>query len=191
MDPLIKHPRTQSALDRQTHLEQTLLELLRSNPYPRITVADICRTAQIPRRTFYHYFDSKDAILKSLIENLIRRCSIQVMFNFEGGYDILKESLARNFRYWQGEGRTMLEVLLDNNLEGELVTYGLKWLRTENVSLVTRPDLSEKQLEIATTASVASFFSILHYWRNNSYRETPEEMAEYTAWFLAAPLFRI
>lgn len=191
MDPLIKHPRTQSALDRQAHLEQTLLELLRSIPYHRITVADICRIAQIPRRTFYHYFDSKDAVLKSLIENIIQRCSIQVMIDFHGSYESLRESLARNFCYWMSEGRVILEVLLDNNLEGELVAYCLKWLRTENIQISHRPGLSDKQIEIATTAGVASFFSILHYWRSNNYQETPEEMAEYTAWFLARPLFRI
>lgn len=187
---MITQPRTQKSEQRQAQLEKSLLALLRNNPYHLITVADICRTAEIPRRTFYHYFDSKDAVLKSLIENMIQRCSIQVMFEFQGGYDTLKESLARNFRYWLGEGRIMMEVLLDNNLEGELVASGLKWLRSEKVDFSRRPGLSDKQIEIATTASVASFFSILHYWRSNNYRETPEEMAEYTAWFLAESLFR-
>jgi AcrR family transcriptional regulator len=188
---MIKHPHTIRSEQRHAQLEQSLLQLLREKPYPRITVADICCAARIPRRTFYHYFDSKEAVLRSLIENMIRRCSIQVMVDFQGDYNSLLESLVRNFRYWRDEGRTMLEVLMDNNLEGELVTYGLKWLREEEISLTTRPDLSEKQLEIATTASVASFFSILHYWRSNGYQETPEEMAEYTAWFLAEPLFRV
>lgn len=188
---MIKQPRTPSAMERQQQLEQSLLTLLQSNRYPQITVTDICRTAAIPRRTFYHYFDSKDAVLHSLIENMIRRCSLQVMFDFHGGYEALKSSLARNFHYWQNEGKLMMEVLLDNNLEGELVAYALKWFRDENITFSARPGISAKQMEIATTAGIASFFSILHYWRANSYRETPEEMAEYTAWFLAEPLFRI
>ena len=186
---MIKQPQTPKAEQRQTQLEQSLLSLLHDNPYSQITVAEICRSASIPRRTFYHYFDSKDAVLRSLIEKMIQRCSMQVMFDFRGDFETFKASLARNFRYWQGEGRTMMQVLLDNNLEGELVSTGLKWLSSEKLMPFRRPGLSDKQVEIATTAGVASFFAILHYWRGNNYQETPEEMAEYTAWFLAKPLF--
>ena len=187
---MIKQPRTAKAEQRQAQLEQSLLTLLRDMAYPQITVADICRTAAIPRRTFYHYFDSKDAVLKSIIEELIQRCSLQVMFDFHSSYADFKKSLVRNFYYWRGDGRIMMEILLDNHLGGELVSAGLRWLRSERTDLTARSRLSDKQIEIATTAGVACFFSILHYWRNNNYQESPEEMAEYTTWFLAEPLFR-
>lgn len=187
---MIRQTRTQKAEQRQNQLEESLLRLMRGNPYPRITVADICRDAQIPRRTFYHYFDSKDAVLDSLIGSMIRQCSLEVMFDFYGGYEAMKASLVRNFYYWRGTGRTMMEVLLDNNLEGRLVAYAQKWIVEERAGLIQRPSLSIKQFEIVTMAGAASFFTILHYWRNNDYEESPEEMAEYTAWFLAEPLYR-
>ena len=187
---MIKQPRTQNAANRQTHLEQSLLELMRTTSYPRITVTDICRTASIPRRTFYHYFDSKDAVLDALIDNMIHRCSLEVMFDFFGGYDAMKASLMRNFYYWCGEGRAIMDVLLDNNLEGRLVAQAQKWLISEKANFSHPSGLSRKQLEIATMAGASSFFTILHYWRNNNYQESPEEMAEYTTWFLAEPLYR-
>lgn len=187
---MIKQPRTQSAASRQAHLEQSLLELMHGTGYHQITVTDICRNASIPRRTFYHYFDSKDAVLDSLIESLIHRCSLEVMFDFFGGYDAMKASLVRNFYYWCGEGRAIMDVLLDNNLEGRLVAQAQKWLISEKANFSHSSSLSLKQLEIATMAGAASFFTILHYWRNNNYLESPEEIAEYTAWFLAEPLYR-
>ena len=187
---MIKQPRTQNATARQSLLEQSLLTLMRDTNYNQITVTDICRAASIPRRTFYHYFDSKDAVLYSIIENMIRQCSLQIMFRFNDGYDAMKASLVRNFRYWQGEGREMMEVLLDNDLEGELVAHALKWISDERSSLPHPSGLNAKQIEIVTMAGAASFFTILHYWRRNNYQETPEEMAEYTTWFLAEPLYQ-
>ena len=47
---------TDRALRRQKELEDSLLVLLQSKDYAQITVTDICRQANIPRRTFYHYF---------------------------------------------------------------------------------------------------------------------------------------
>ena len=187
---MIKQPHTSSAVERQAQLEQSFLELLKARPYPQITVTDICKNAAIPRRTFYHYFDSKDAVLHSMIDGMIRRCSMEVVLDLEGDYDTLKASLTRNFRYWLEAVRPMTDALLENNLEGELVSQAIKWVNEEQCGISRRAGLNAKQIEIATTAGIASFFAILHYWRNNNYQETPEEMAEYTAWFLAEPLFR-
>ena len=46
-------PHTQAALKRRKQLADALLELMRTKGYAQTTVADICREASIPRRTFY------------------------------------------------------------------------------------------------------------------------------------------
>ena len=187
---MIKQPRTHGAIERQAQLEQSLLELMQNTHYSRITVTDICRHAAIPRRTFYNHFDSKEAVLDSVIEHMMQQCSLEVMFDFGGSLEDLKSSLTRNFRYWMREGRTILEVLMDNGLQGQLVAHAMKWVISEKPSFSRSPGLSAKQIEIITMAAAAGFFSILEYWRNNNYLESPEEIAEYTTWFLAEPLFR-
>lgn len=188
---MIKQPHTSSAIERQQQLEQSLLDLMQTASYHQITVTDICRNAAIPRRTFYNHFDSKDAVLDAIIEHMLQQCSLEIMFEFDGGFEDLKDSLTRNFLYWMREGRMMMEVLLDNGLQGALVSQALKWIHAEKPHFSRRTGLSDKQIEIATMAGAAGFFSILQYWRNNNYLESPEEMAEYTTWFLAEPLFRV
>ena len=62
-------PHTQAALKRRKQLMDALLELMRAKGYAQATVADICREASIPRRTFYHYFDCKEAVVDAVIED--------------------------------------------------------------------------------------------------------------------------
>ena len=58
---------TEYALQKKKHLENSLLNLMLLRQYNEISVTDICREAGIPRRTFYHYYESKDDVLNSII----------------------------------------------------------------------------------------------------------------------------
>ena len=180
---------TQAAQKRRTQLQEALLELMRTKGYAQTTVTDICRAAGIPRRTFYHYFDCKEAVLHAMVENMLSECSLAVMLEFNRGFDVMKESLIRNFRYWQGPAREKLDLLLDNGLSGEMMRYALRWLETEHLVLPQRPGVSEQELELLTMVGVSGFFTLLMHWRRNEYRETPEKMAEIAIRILSEPLF--
>ena len=52
---------TEESSRRQRALEQGLLNILGTVPYAKITLTDLCRQLQIPRKTFYRYFPSKEA----------------------------------------------------------------------------------------------------------------------------------
>lgn len=185
-----KHPHTAAAQKRRLQLEEALLELMRTKGYAQITVTDICRAAGIPRRTFYHYFDCKEAVAHAVIESMLNECNLTVMLELDRGFDIMREGLVRNFRYWQGPGRKKMDLLLDNGLSGEMMRCALRWLETERIGLPSRPGISEKEIEIVTVVGASGFFTLLMYWRKNEYQETPEEMADYAIRVLSEPLFR-
>lgn len=187
---MIKQPKNQSAAQRQTQLENALLVLMRSKGYAKTTVTDICREANIPRRTFYHYFDCKEEVLHAAVENMLRECMLKVMLEFNGGMEALRASLVRNFRFWLTEGRAKLDLLLDNGLAAEMTNCAMGWLAREHFSLPHRDGLNDKQMEIAIMLGASGFFSLLIYWRGNGYRENPEEMADYAVQFLSEPLFQ-
>ena len=186
---MIKQPKTRPAAQRQAQLENALLVLMRSKGYAQTTVTDICREADIPRRTFYHYFDSKEAVLRAVVESMLNECFLEVMLEFDRGYEIMKESLIRNFRYWQGEAREKLDLLLDNGLSGEMMQCALRWLESEHLGLPHRSGVSDKELELITMVGTSGFFTLLMYWRRNNYRETPEKMADFAMRVLSEPLF--
>ncbi len=181
---------TEYGNQRRALLEDSLMELLEQMRYPDITVKDICQKAQIPRRTFYRYFDNKESVLLAVVEHILNECSLEVMLEFNAGFDAMKESLIRNFRYWQGPARRRLDLLLDNGLSGEMMHCALRWLETERIGLPRPSGVSEKEIEITTMVGTAGFFTLLLYWRKNEYRETAEEMADYALRILSEPLFR-
>ena len=182
-------PQTQAALKRREQLMEALVALMSAKGYAQTTVTDICRAADIPRRTFYHYFDCKEAVLRAVVENMLSECFMGVMPEFNQGFDAMRESLIRNFRYWQGSAREKLDLLLDNGLSGEMMQCALHWLESERLILPQRPDMSQKELEILTMVGTSGFFALLMYWRRNDYRETPEKMAEFAIRALSEPLF--
>lgn len=63
-------------IDRRTRYTQSaikdaLLELLEESPYEKITVASLCRRAEITRATFYLHYDGLDMILNELLDEAL------------------------------------------------------------------------------------------------------------------------
>ena len=161
------------------------------HPYKEITVTDICQEAEIPRRTFYHYFESKDDVLDAMIENLMQRCFLNVMFDLHLGPEYIKESFVRIFRFWEGDDRTKLDALIRNGLESRLMTWSLQFIRAERIGILSNSNLDPKLVEIGLMVGVTDFFSLLFYWSRDGYRETPEQMAEYAIWVLPQAFFNL
>ncbi len=54
-------------------LENALTELLQDKAYPDISITDITRRADLARVTFYQHFESKDALLLSVVADFFAR----------------------------------------------------------------------------------------------------------------------
>ena len=181
---------TEFAHQRQHLFEESLLQLMRIKDYSSITVKDICAQADIPRRTFYHYFDSKEELLDLVIENTMLPGFLTAMFEFDSGYGAMKQSFVRFFRFFNQENRERLRLLLDNGHQSRLIAYTTQWAIAENIRMPQQNEFTPKHIRIAQIIGSASFFSLLFYWCRNDYRESPEEMAECIVWFLTKPLYK-
>lgn len=51
-------------------LRQAMLELMAKKPYEEITVTELCRHAQLGRKTFYRNYTDKDEVLSDYLEEL-------------------------------------------------------------------------------------------------------------------------
>ena len=70
---------TDEALQRQNDLEEALLRLMQIHLYEKITIQDICGHLGVSRKSFYHYFESKDAALIALIDKTIMNCELDAV----------------------------------------------------------------------------------------------------------------
>lgn len=175
---------TEAAARKKAHIESCLLNLMTQHSYEEITVMDICREADIPRRTFYHYFGSKEDALKFMIETLMQDCILEIVPGIHAGKEYVEQCFARIFRTWCGENRKKLDALIKNGLESRLITWMSQWIRNEEVGKMQKTDRDPKLIEIGMMAGATNFFSLLFYWSRNGYQESEEQMAKYAAWVL-------
>lgn len=106
---------TEESSRRQRQLERGLLEALKSQPYEKITLSDLCRRLEIPRKSFYRYFPTKDDCLLALIDHTLSDCNAVALTGWEGDGELKQIHLQRFFSYWQ-EQAAFLNAVRDNCL---------------------------------------------------------------------------
>ncbi len=99
---------TARKLDRRTlytrrTIKDAMLELLEEGPYEKITVASLCRQAEITRATFYLHFQSLDEVLNELLdealavaESIVRQADFSERMEAQEG--LLKSGTAEDLR---------------------------------------------------------------------------------------------
>lgn len=182
---------TEYAVQKRDQLEASLLNLMEQQPYQEITVTDICRGAGIPRRTFYHYFESKDSVLESIIDNLMQRCVLEVMDIYHLGIEHMEDSFYRIFCFWSGENRKKLDALIRSGQESRLTARAVGWVRRERFAFLQKSDLDPKLVEIGLMIGATDFYTLLFYWSRGGYQETPEQMAKYAMWVLPQAFYNL
>ena len=175
---------TEYTSQKKAQVENSLLTLMMQYPYQDITVTDICREANIPRRTLYHYFGNKDDVLESLIEAMIQPCFLEGLLDIRHDIENMEESFVRMFRFWDEDNRKKLDALIKNGLESRLITWATRWVQKEQSESFRRNNVEEKMVEIGLMVGTMDFFSLLFYWSRGGYQETPEQMAKYAVWVL-------
>ncbi|MBR2310619.1 MAG: TetR/AcrR family transcriptional regulator [Oscillospiraceae bacterium] len=188
---MAKQKQTEFAHRRQVLLEESFLNILESEKFSTITVKDICQEADIPRRTFYHYFECKEDVLDSLVNNLMMSCYSEVQFDVFPETVAMEEFFVRMFHFWQGENRRKLDALIRNHLETRLLAHASKWVEMEQIGFFRDNALDPKLAEIGTMVGISDFFSLLFYWSRNHYQEPPEKMAKYAVWVLSRTPFSL
>ena len=153
----------------QKQVEEALLELMQKMPLGEITVTQLCQTAGVPRRIFYHLFSNKTGALHALIDHRI--------LALEGCYPEISDDALRYFLYWKDQ-KGLLDALWSNNLMGLLLErmvtivldedYDLQyWLRKNGWS-------REKDVLIFQLSGI---MGLTCSWYYSGYAQSPQEMA--------------
>ena len=103
-----------TAIRSQEWLCDALIALMRGKPYSSITVMDICRKADLSRQTFYNFFESKDEVLRFLLQR-------QYMEQFNGLRELDKISMSdavNAFADLLVKNRDVFVLMLQNRLDG-------------------------------------------------------------------------
>jgi len=154
----------------QRQVTGSLLELMQKMPYEDITVTQLCQTAGVTRRVFYHLFSSKAGALHALIDHMI--LDIETY-----GKDISNEFL-RFFCYWK-DNRHLLDVLQDNQMTSLLLNRMIGITMAEDYD--TRRRMNTYDRELGQNILVFNFCGVMGItinWYLSGFQKSPEEMVD-------------
>jgi AcrR family transcriptional regulator len=163
-------------------LETGLLHAMKNHPYEKISLTDLCRQLEIPRKSFYRYFPTKDDCLLALIDHTLADCNAVVLTGWEGDRELKQVHLMRFFSYWRNQ-EAFLDAVRDNGF-----CYLLLDRTTVIVDAMKESDqsVSFAQNQIEYFIAHGLMASVLR-WHHYGFQGTAEEMAQTFAKFLHSP----
>lgn len=164
---------TEESSRRQRQLEQGLLDVLQNMPYEKITLTHLCSRMQIPRKSFYRYFPTKDDCLLALIDHTLSDCNDIALKGLTGSGTLDQSVQLRFFRFWM-EHSALLDAIRDN---------GLRYLLLDRTTVIV--DRMKENTESGSFARDQAEYFIAYglmttvlRWHHYGFRSSPEEMAE-------------
>ena len=163
---------TEESTRRQRELERGLLEAMGRQPYQDITLVALCRQLNIPRKSFYKYFPTKQDCLLALLDHTLSDCNEVALKGWSGGRTLDDQAQLRFFRYWK-EHAKVLDAVRDN---------GLQHLLLERTTVIVdqikenAPANSFAQDQLEYFVAHGLMFTVIR-WHQFGFQSTPEEMA--------------
>lgn len=185
---MYKDCKSEQSAARQRELENGLLELMKKSRYENISVSDLCEHMNIPRKSFYRYFSSKEGALFALLDHSLLDFYDMPDPEHKGGTAI--GDLERYFRFWY-QKRGLLEALQHSGLSGILVERSMSLAVREQLMPRKMTHWDKKQQTVAMTFAVCGLMSMVFQWQEQGYQLSPGEMANIATTILTQPLLCI
>ncbi len=183
---MYKYCKTEQSSQRQRELEQGLLTMMEHHRFEEIAVSDLCDRLQIPRKSFYRYFSSKDGALHALYDHtLLEFYETGSLEGLRGGTPI--GDLERFFLFWKNH-RKLLEATVRSNLGGMLVERAVSLAKKEELMPGYVKDWEDTMKDVAMSFVVCGLMSMVLQWHADGYRIPTEQMAKTAVRMLSRPL---
>lgn len=176
--------KTEQSTARQRAVEKGLLELMAKQRYEDITVSSLCEKLDIPRKTFYRYFSSKDGALYALLDHTMLEFTYSTL---SSAHDTVYEELSQFFYFWYSQ-KPLLDVLQRSGLSGILVERANSLAIQERMMPRNIMTLNADLQSIALSFAVCGIMSMVIQWHHTGFRQTPQEMSHLASTLLTRPL---
>ncbi|MBR2046293.1 MAG: TetR/AcrR family transcriptional regulator [Agathobacter sp.] len=152
----------EKSIERQKLFQTTLLSMMKKTKFQEITVTSLCKQMEIPRKTFYRYFDSLEDVLYMTMDEALTE-----------GFLFLEvqTDVVGFFRYWKKK-KSLLDVLEKNGLSYMLTTRSHEQLE-ENIK---NGQLTNRDLRYA--GYISAIMTILLMWHHSGMKQTEEEISQ-------------
>ncbi len=174
--------KTEQSAIRQRELERGLLELMKTKRYEDISVSELCNLMNIPRKTFYRYFSSKDGALFALLDHTMMEFS----FSDKNQQSAITD-LDTFFSFWY-QRKEILDVLSRSSLSGILVERATDLALRERMIPKKFLNLNNNMKIAAMSFAVCGIMIMVIQWHHQGFQETPAQMSALAITLLSKPL---
>ena len=175
--------KTEQSAQRQRQLEDGLLEAMLQQRYEDISISDLCDQLQVPRKSFYRYFASKDGALHALIDH--RLLEYEMMTNRDSDRGHL--SLLLFYEFWYSQ-KNLLDALGRSELSNVLYERAMMVSRDSDMLEFNFYRAPRNLQDVAVSFVTSGLMTLVLQWHRDGFRETPREMAEMTRHLLSRPM---
>ena len=181
--------KTEQSARRQKELEQGLLKIMLQCRYEDISVSELCDHLNVPRKSFYRYFSSKDGALYALLDH-----TMMEFFDAEGSSaDLIPGTqmgdLDRYFTFWR-QHSNLITALHRNGLAGILVDRAMKLAQRERLMPNYIQQMPQETQSLALSFAVCGLISMVLQWYTQGFKTSPEEMTRIAVSMLTKPLIQ-
>lgn len=182
--------KTEQSAERQRQLEQGLQKAMLTQQYELISVSDLCDRLEVPRKSFYRYFSSKEGALFALIDHTLMEFIQVPPKSRKSRESAAIADLERFFVFWH-ERKSFLEALKRSRLSGLLVERATSHALNERLMPMFLYDEPEHFQKMAMTFVVCGLLSMVLDWHQGGYQQTPAYMAQMATQMLSHPLIHL
>lgn len=181
--------KTEQSAKRQRQLEEGLLRMMSVTGYEDITVSSLCDYLEVPRKSFYRYFSSKDGALHALIDHTLMQYEGLSLIYLPGEKRTLQRELAHFFQFWMAQ-KELLDALVRCNMSGMLVERSMAVATSMN-GMPARflPDDTPEVRRQVILFCVCGLMSMVLNWHREGYPQSVSQMASIAVRLICQPLF--
>lgn len=177
--------KTAHTKQRSQHIAATLLRMMENKHFNDITISSLCEEVNVPRKSFYRYFDTKEDVFHLYIDTLLEECIRLSGMDARQEVEVTQERLSICYRFWL-EHKSFLDAAKRSNMVPHILSRMLQYY--EFSTSADHPTSSFSTYQIRTLFSMTGMFSMILQWYTNHFDRTPEEMAKLTLELFEKPL---
>lgn len=172
---------------RSVQIEECLLEIMRSVPYQRITVSELCDRLGIARKTFYYYYPSKDDCLNAIVDRKIEEAALYTADVLPNNAKSVQAYLS-NLNFWKSQ-KPFLDSLMTNNLGWVFIKRYIRYVQEEEKNLENLLGTPDVKFD----SDILLFYmcgqiSMMLQWYSRGFDTPAEEMAQKYLRLIHSPL---
>jgi len=181
--------KTEESCKRQREIEETLIKLMLEKHYDDISVSEICTVANIPRKTFYRYFDGKEGVKQAVLYHTLSDFSSYQLMRGNTKDRKLREEFEGLFSFWKSK-KVFLEAFDKSGLIGLVVESATSYAMNEFKDIEQYlQDSGDKEKVIAFQFAICGLLTLTINWYRSGFAESIPNLARTATKLITKPLF--